>query len=198
MFASHPMSQERLTTAQRAIAERYNTFGAYPLYRERFMDETEPLRRYKPAVEAIQRGDKALASGKPEAATPHYAAALKAVPEDYEALVKMSRCLLMQKQVKESRLYAERAKAAKPGEAQALAAMGLAALQQQDFATAHNEFSGYRKLLPGNPGMTFLDGFSLDNLGQHEEAAILYRQYLETGASDRAAQIAQNRLAAMQ
>ena len=198
MFASHPMSQERLDNTQRAIKERYSTFGQYPLNRERYMDETEPLRRYKPVVEAIQKGDKALSGGKPEAATPFYATALKAIPEDYEALVKMSRCLLVQKQVRESRIYAERAKAAKPGEAQALAAMGLAAFTQKDFAAAHSEFSAYQKALPGNPGMYFLDGYSLDNLGRRQEAAVLYRKYLETGASDRAAQIAQNRLAAMQ
>lgn len=198
MFASHPMSKERLDNTQRAIQERYATLGSYPLNRERFMDETEPLRRFKPAVEAIQKGDKALATGKPETATPHYAAALKAIPDDYEALVKMSRCLLLQKQVKEARIYADRAKAAKPGEAQALAAMGLAALQMKDFAASHAEFAAYRKVLPGNPGMLFLDGFSLDNLGRRQEAAVLYRNYLETGATDRAAVHAQNRLAAMQ
>lgn len=198
MFASHPMSKERLENTQRAIRERYATLGSYPLNRERFMDETEPMRRFKPAVEAIQKGDKALATGKPETATPHYAAALKAVPDDYEALVKMSRCLLLQKQVKEARVYADRAKAAKPGEAQALAAMGLAALQMKDFAASHAEFAAYRKALPGNPGMYFLDGFSLDNLGRRQEAAVLYRKYLETGATDQAAAHAQSRLAAMQ
>ena len=196
MFASHPMSAERLANTQRTIAERYKDRGGLPLFRERFMDETEPLRRLRPAVEAIQKGDKAFGEGKPEAAAPHYTAALKAVPEDYEALVKMSRCLLVQKQVKEARVYAERAKAAKPGEAQALAALGLASLQQKDFASAHSEFSGYMKLLPGNPGMFFLDGYSLDNLGRRQEAAALYRKYLETGATDKAAQHAQARLAA--
>jgi beta-barrel assembly-enhancing protease len=194
MFASHPMSQERLANTQQSIAERYIAFNNFPVYRERFMDETAPLRRFKPVVEAIQKGDKALGGGKPEAATPFYSSALKMVPEDYEALVKMSRCLLMQKQVKEARAYAERAKAAKPGEAQAQAALGLAALQQKDFAAAHNEFSGYTKVLPGNPGMYFLDGFCLDNLGRRPEAAVLYRKYLDTGAADKAADYAQNRL----
>ncbi len=198
MFASHPMSQERLANTQKAIAERYKDGASRPLFRERYMDETEPLRRFKPAVEAIQRGDKAFGGGKPEAAKPHYGEALKAFPDDYEALVKMSRCLLVQKQVKEARVYAERAKAVKPGEAQALAALGLAALQQKDFAASHNEFSGYMKLLPGNPGMYFLDGYSLDNLGRRPEAASLYRKYLDTGATDKAAQYAQSRLAAWQ
>ena len=198
MFATHPMGRERLDNAQRAIRERYATLGSYPLHRERFMDETEPLRPFKPAVEAIQRGDKALASGKPETATPHYAAALKAVPDDYEALVKMSRCLLLQKQAKEARLYADRAKAVKPGEAQALAAMGLAAFQMKDFAGSHVAFAGYQTVLPGNPGMAFLDGYSLDQLGRRQEAAVLYRRYLETGATDQAAVVAQNRLAAIQ
>jgi predicted Zn-dependent protease len=196
MFASHPMSQERLANAKNAIATHYNTFGDAPLFRERFMDETEPLRRYKPAVEAIQKGDKAFGGGKPEAAAPHYSDALKAIPDDYEALVKMARCLLVQNQAKEARVYAERAKAVKPGEAQALAALGLASLRQKDFASAHNEFSGYQQLLPGNPGMYFLDGYSLENLGRRPEAASLYRRYLESGAKDKAAQYAQNRLMA--
>ena len=198
MFATHPMGRERLDNAKRAIRERYADKGGNPVYRERFMDETAPMRRFKPAVEAIQKGDKAMAEGKPEAAAPNYAAALKAVPDDYEALVKMSRCLLVQKQVKEARAYADRAKAVKPGEAQALAAMGLAAFQASDFAASHAEFAAYQKLLPGNPGMYFLDGYSLDKLGRRQEAAALYQRYLETGATDRAAAIAQNRLAALQ
>jgi beta-barrel assembly-enhancing protease len=198
MFASHPMSKERLDTAQRAIAERYPNLGSSPVFRERFMDETAALRPFKPAVEEIQKGDKALGGGKPETATPHYAAALKAVPDDYEALVKMSRCLLLQKQMKEAKVYAERAKAVKPGEAQALAALGLAAFQLKDFAASHEEFDAYQKLLPGNPGMYFLDAFSLDNLGRRQEAAILYRRYLDTGATDRAAAVAQSRLASFQ
>jgi len=198
MFASHPMSRERLENTQRTIAERYPNLGGAPLYRERFLDETEALRRFKPAVDAIQRGDKALGGGKPEAAAPHYTAALKAFPDDYEALVKMSRCLLLQKQMKESKVYAERAKAVKPGEAQALAALGLAAFQMKDFATSHAEFDAYQKLLPGNPGMYFLDAFSLDNLGRRQEAAVLYRRYLDSGATDRAAAVAQSRLATLQ
>jgi len=198
MFATHPMGRERFENAQRAIRERYAACGGYPRNRERFMDETAPMRRYKPAVEAIQKGDKALADGKPEAAGPHYLAALKAVPDDYEALVKMSRCLLLQKQTKEAKVYAERARAVKPGEAQALAAMGLASFQMKDFASSHAAFEAYQKLLPGNPGMYFLDGYSLDQLGRRKEAAVLYRRYLDTGADDEAAAVAQKRLAALQ
>jgi predicted Zn-dependent protease len=196
MFASHPMSKERLANAKNAIAARYTTFGDAPIFRERFMDETEPLRRYKPVVEAIQKGDKAIGGGKPEAAAPYYSEALKAAPDDYEALVKMSRCLLVQKQVKEAQVYAERAKTVKPGEAQALAALGLASLRLKEFDSAHEAFSDYQKLLPGNPGMYFLDGYSLENMGRRSEAATLYRRYLESGAKDKAAQYAQNRLTA--
>ncbi|HNX30938.1 MAG TPA: M48 family metalloprotease [Holophaga sp.] len=198
MFATHPMGRERLENAQRAIREHYAACGGYPRNRERFMDETAPMRRFKPVVEAIQKGDKALADGKPEAAAPHYQAALKAVPDDYEALVKMSRCLLLQKQTKEAKVYAERAKAVKPGEAQALAAMGLASFQMKDFASSHAAFEAYQKLLPGNPGMYFLDGYSLDQLGRRKEAAVLYQRYLDTGAADEAAAVAQKRLAALQ
>ncbi|HWQ10013.1 MAG TPA: M48 family metalloprotease, partial [Holophaga sp.] len=177
MFATHPMGKERLENAQRAIRERYADKRDDPVHRERFMDETTPMRRFKPAVEAIQKGDKTMAEKKPGSAAPFYAAALKAVPDDYEALVKMSRCLLAQKQVKEARAYADRAKAAKPGEAQAFAALGLAAFQANDFAASHEEFAAYRKVLPGNPGMFFLDGYSLDKLGRRQEAAALYRRY---------------------
>ena len=198
MFASHPMSQERLATAQQAVAARAGTLGGTVLNRERFMDETAPLRPLKPVVEAIQKGDKALGDGKPEAAGTLYGSALAAAPEDYEALVKMSRCLLVQKRGKEARDFAERAKAVKPGEAQALASLGLASLQQKDFAAAHEAFSGYGTRLPGNPGMTFLDGYALDNLGRRQEAAVLYRRYLDSGAADRAAQFAQSRLSGLE
>ena len=46
--------------------------------------------------------------------------------------------------------------------------------------------------------MYFLDGYSLDKLGRRQEAAALYQRYLDTGATDRAATIAQARLSALQ
>lgn len=192
MFASHPMGQERLENTRRDIGGKYASLAHYPANRERYLDSLAPLRRFKPAVEAIQRGDRSAA--KPEEALSHYTAALKAVPDDYEALVKGARANLALNRAKEARELALRAQAARPGEPQALVGSALAGLQLKDFAGARRELQAYQKALPGNPGMLFLEGFCEDNLGRKPEAITLYRQYLASGPSGKSAEVAVARL----
>lgn len=192
MFASHPMGTERLENTRRDITEKYASLSNYPANRERYQDSLAPLRRFKPAVEATQRGDRSAA--KPEEALAHYAAALKAVPDDYEALIKAARVQLVMNRAREARELATRAQAARPGEPQALAASALAGIQLKDFQGAKREVQAYQKALPGNPGMLFLEGYCEDNLGRKPEAVALYRRYLASGPSGKSAEVAAARL----
>lgn len=194
MFATHPMSEERLETARREAQNTYAAAGGYPLQRERYQDHIAPLRRYKPLVEAIQRGDHALAQKNPTEAEGQYAAALRFVSSDYEALLKMSKCLVAQGRSAEAARYAERAKIAQPGEPQAFAVAGMSAFEMQRFDVAHDNFSAYQRALPGAANLYFLDGFCLDRLGRRSEAAEAYGRYLNTGAQDPAAGFAAQRL----
>ena len=61
MFSSHPMSTERVATAERLARTQYANTSGLPTQRERFMDSTASVRRIKPTIEACQRGETAMA-----------------------------------------------------------------------------------------------------------------------------------------
>ncbi len=196
MFASHPMSRERLENTRASIASKYAALGHYPANRERYQDTLAPLRRLRPVVEAIQRGDRV--ASRPQEALSHYQTALRHKADDYEALIKASRAQLALGRPREAQALAQQAKAARWGEPQALAALGLASLQLKDYEGARQEVRAYQKALPGNPGMLFLEGYCEDNLGRRAEAAALYRRYLASGATGKGAEVAQARLAELE
>ncbi len=194
MFATHPMSKERYDTAVSRSRSKYAGAGGLPLERERYMDSLAPVRRFEKTCAEIQKGDKAANTDRFGEAEQHYAAAIKETPDDYEALLKMSKCLIAMNRQREAKQFAERAKRVAPQEAQAYQVSGTASLQMRDFGGAHANFVRNAELLPGNPGIVFLDGLALENMGHRPQAADAYRRYLQSGASGGAAQHAFQRL----
>lgn len=188
MFATHPMSAERYDTAIRASQERYAEAAALPDGRERYLDTTAGLRRMGEVIKTVQKADRFMGDKKLAEAETEYARAIKAAPGDYEALMKMSKCLLAQDRPTEARLYAVRAAQANPGEPGAHLANGLADLQLRRFEDATSQFTIYEQKLPGNPNTRFLRALALDQSGHPREAAEDYAAFLQSsgGAGDRA------------
>lgn len=187
MFATHPMSDERYRTAVDMAAGQYRQAAGLPLQRERYMDNTATLRAMKPAIEAIQAGDEALAKKDYPAAEAKLGEALRLAPDDYTALVLMAKCQLAQNRAKEAARYAELARQAYPEEAQSQHLKGIAALQVQDYAGARAAFQASERLLPGNPNTLFYLGAAHEGMGQRPAAADYFRRYLAaTQAGDRA------------
>jgi tetratricopeptide (TPR) repeat protein len=91
----------------------------------------------------------------------------------------MATCQIIQKKPAEGLRYSEAAKAVYPQEAQAYYLSGFAKLQTRNFAGAHQDFSAYEKVLPGNPTTAFFKGFSLEGMGNKQEAAKEYHRYLQ-------------------
>jgi len=180
MFATHPMSDERYKTAVETAATKYESAKDFPLHRERYMDHTAKLRSMKGAIEEMQNGEKAMAKKDFPTAEGHFRKALKEAPEDYAGLCMMSKCLMAQKKHKQARRYAERAKQVYPNEAQAHHLSGITKLAGRDFGRAYEDFSGYEKMLPGNPNTIFLEAYSLERMGRRRDAANEYYRYLNT------------------
>jgi len=193
MFSTHPMSRERRDTA----AERARTFADAenaPLHRERFMDRTASVRAQRPVIEAIQQGDEALGRGDLSAAEGAYRTALRVSPEDYEALLKISLCLLARNRPAEARRWAEQARQSDPDEPMALYVLGRTALALRDGEHALHCFTEYERRLPGNPMTVFYKGRSHELLGRRLEAAQLYRQFLGMVQEGEEADYARRRL----
>jgi predicted Zn-dependent protease len=179
MFATHPMSDERYETAVETAQTDYSFAKVLPLHRERYMDHTAYLRYMKEAIHEMQKGEKAMAKkGFPEAEG-HFRHALKLAPDDYAALVMMSKCQMAQGRYEEARHYAQLAKQTYPSEAQAYHLSGISRLLQNDFDGAYMDFSLYESQLPGNPNTVFFKAYSLERMGRRRDSAVEYNRYLQ-------------------
>jgi predicted Zn-dependent protease len=178
-FSTHPMSDERFSTAVRDADLKYANYKNQPLERDRYMDETAKLRGIRGAVEAMQRGSGDLAQERYAAAESQFQHALRSAPEDYAALVMMAKAMMLQDKTREGLEFAEKAKRAYPGEAQAVHLSGMGKIRLKQFDGAYQEFAACNKLLPGNPNTVFLMGYSLEGMQDNKRAAQAYASYLK-------------------
>lgn len=196
MFSSHPLSDERMAAAQKLADTTYvGSLKADPR-RERFMDNTAGLRRIKPTINACKEGETAMAKKNLGAAQGQFAAAIEHTPRDYAANLLMAQCLAAQNKKAEAARYTEAAREIYPQEAQAHKLAGSLRLGLNDPAGAFAAFDRFDKLLPGDPGIAFLKGVSLEATGNRKAAAAHYARFLESGAQGKPAEHAQSQLKA--
>jgi len=179
MFSTHPMSQERYQTAVQTAESKYSAARKNPLYRQRYMDNTARLRSQKGAIDQMQLAEKEMTKKNFPAVDQHLRKALKKVPDDYTALVMMSKSQLIQKKWVVGRQYAEMAQQSYPQEAQAYHLSGFAKVNLKDYDGALEEFNRYDKVLAGNPNTFFLKGYCYEGMKQYSQAGREYRRYLQ-------------------
>ena len=196
MFSSHPMSGERVENARRLAQTQYASSLKADPRRERYLDSIAPLRQIKPTIDACKQGEIAMAAKRLPEAEGRFAAALQATPRDYASNVLMARCLAAQGKRPEAMRYADAARNVYPQEAQAHKLVGTLALQGKNPQAAFQAFDRFDQLLPGDPGITFLKGVSLEGLGDRRRAAEHYSAFLRSGAQGDSAKFAQSRLKA--
>ena len=194
MFATHPMSDERYQTAIQSVQTQYKNDRKKPLYRERYMDNIASLRRIKGAIDAMQKGEKKMINKKYDEAESQFNRALKIAPNDYTALVMMSKCQFVKEDWSKTKRYTTRAKKVYPGEAQAWQISGIVNLKTEKYAAAFADFDQYDKLLPGSPKTTFFKGYAKEKMGKRDEAAKYYYNYLQMTQQGKEAQYAYQRL----
>ncbi len=194
MFSTHPMSSERRDTAKQLAETKYAASNGRDPGRERFMDNTAALRRIKPTITACQNGETAMAGKQYAKAEEQFRTALKATPRDYAANLLMAKCLSEQDKDAQALEYARTAAGIYPQEAQAHKLVGVLALGRKDPGLAYEHLDRYDKLLPGNAGITFLKGVSLEGMGKRPEAAAQYAAYLRQNQRGQAAEYSASRL----
>lgn len=194
MFSSHPMSDERYQTAVQSANSTYASRKTQKLARERYMDHTGRLREKREAVEMMQHAQRELGRENYARAETRLKEALKKESGDYAGLLLMSHCQLAMDEPRAAEGFAEKAKQVYPSEAQAHQLSGVAKLRQKKFSAAYSEFSAYDNLLPGNPNITFLKGYTQENMGHRPEAASEYTQYLRSVDQGEQAEYARSRL----
>ena len=193
MFATHPMSQERYDTAV-AKAAAFTGAKGNSLHKERYMDSTAGLRAMAGAIENMQKAEIAMAKKDIPQAEALLEKALKEAPEDYAALVMMSKVQLALQKPEKAEHYATKAKAVYPKEAQAHYLSGFSNLQRSHWEQAQADFARYDEILPGNPNTVFYQGLSQDKMGRQEAAARDYYRYLQMTREGDQAQYAYGKL----
>lgn len=196
MFSTHPMSSERMQAAQAAADARYRISNSLDARRERFMDSTASLRRIRPTIDACKNGETAMAARQYPKAQAEFQTALARTPRDYASNLRMAQCLQAQGQTAKAVDYADNAREIYPQEAQAYKLAGVLALQQRDAGRAFQNLDRFDRLLPGDAGITFLKGISLEGMGNRQAAAQHYAAYLRQSQQGNAAQYSYNRLKA--
>jgi len=196
LFSSHPMSRERRDAALDAASTRYADSRNRATGRERYMDNTAALRSIKPTIEACQKGEVLMSRKKATEAEQHFAQAVRETPRDYPALLRMSQCLQVQGRQAEAVMYAERARASYPGEAQAMKQLAALHMGARRHEAALVELLAFERVLPGDPGIVFLQGVNQEALGRRDAAATAYRTFLRDSPAGDAATYARSRLRA--
>ena len=194
MFATHPMSSERVANTSRALQSTYAEAAKRPRQKERYMDNTSRLRSMKPAIGEQQKGESMLNQKKYDTAEGHLNQALRLAPEDYPGLVLMAKTQMAMNRPREAQPYLMKAKSIYPTEAQASQLAGVTHLQLRQPDKALAAFQEFDRLLPGNPNTTFLKGYSLEQMQNKKAAAQEYYNYLQMTRQGGQAQHAFSRL----
>lgn len=194
MFSTHPMSNERYSTAVQRADELKATTQGLPDHRERFMDATASLRRLKPAIQAMEQAEQFIAQNKAPQASAAIQTIASLAPNDYAGLVIRGKYQYMQNQLSRARPLFAKAAHIYPQEAQAHHLLGLTELALKQPSAALTQFQHYDKLLPGNPTTQFLQGIANEYLQRKQPAANHYAQYLRQVKQGQQAQYAYQRL----
>ena len=179
LFATHPMSAERLSSAVQREKGQYLFSKDYSLNRERYMDKIAFLRAQKKGIELLQQGEKYLAKKEYDKAQNSFKKSIKRLKDDYTAHVLMSKCLMIRKKPAQALSYANAAKKLYPSEIQGYYIAGIANSELKKYGKAYQNFGKCDELLPGNPQMKFYKGYCLDKNGDTKTAANNYMTYLK-------------------
>jgi len=179
MFSTHPMSDERYSTAVQTVQTKYRHAQNLPFYRDRYMDHTAKLRAMKGAIQAMQKGERAMGGKKYDEAETYFKKTLKQAPDDYAGLVMMAKCQMVREKYSEADRFVKKAKNIYPQEAQAYYLAGFVNMNQKQYDSAYEDFKTYEKRLPGNPNITFYQGLSLEKMNRVSESADKYYRYIK-------------------
>lgn len=179
MFSTHPMSDERFSNALNTANTKYLYAANQPVHRERYMDKTARLRAQAPTIKKLEQAEQLMGQKDFARAQPLLKEAVARSPNDYAARVLLAKSHLMQRQAVEARPQLEKATAIYPEEAQAHNLLGMTYLVTQQPDRALAQFTAYDKLMPGNPGTTFLQGYSHEMMSETKQAAEYYQRFLQ-------------------
>ena len=184
MFATHPMSTERLASATARVQSHYaSTQGQDGA--TSFSTATARLRANKPAVNAFAKAETQLASKQTPAALQTVQNGLSLLPNDPAGVMILAEALAASGQT----ALAKQVATAALNTAAAMRAESMlaqCALQQKDYPAALQHLNQLERKGSSDSRISFFKAVAYEGLNQKSEAVESYNQYLSKSAASSA------------
>lgn len=195
MFASHPMSTERLQAAQARIQSEYAGKNAGVNHQAAFLAATANIRKNKAAFKQFETAESQLAQKQFAPAKTSAEQGLRLAPNDYVGLMLVALANQGGGNAVAAQQSAALAARLNPSGARAQSMLAQCALQNKDYGGALQHLAAFERLVPGDAGTAFCKGLAYEGQGQKPQAAQAYQAYLQrSGESSAEGRYAQQRL----
>ena len=186
LFATHPMSAERLQAAEARAGGEYAGRNAGVVNQEAFLSATAGIRKNKEAFKQFAKAETQLANRQYAAARAAAQAGLALAPDDAVGLLLLAQASQQVGDTGAARAAATRALQVNPGGVRAHGLLAQAALMDRDYGTALQHLNAFGRQVPGDLNTLFCRGLAYEGLGRQREAAIVYDAYLQRAGTQSA------------
>jgi predicted Zn-dependent protease len=194
MFADHPMSSERLATAEARVAAEPPAVRTRPIRSQRFLAAVRHIRETRPAYDRFAKARRLLAQEKTAEAETLLKESVAEWPDDG-----LLRGYLAGAEAEDGKLGRAMRDAQRAGQdaphifvVQMLA--GKIFLRAKRYAAAVPFFDNASRILPNLPEVELLRGEALEGAGRRKEAARAYQRVRELAPGSDASAEASRRL----
>jgi predicted Zn-dependent protease len=176
MFASHPMSAERLETATKRLQTQYASVQGREGANE-YAAATAGLRSSKPALNAFAKAETQVATKQTAGAIQSARNGLALLPNDPAGTLILADALAASGQIGAAK-QAATAAIHSSASLRAESMLAQCALQQKDYATALTHLNTLESKKSADPRLYFYKGVAYEGLNRKAEAAKNYDTYL--------------------
>ncbi|MDX9867950.1 MAG: M48 family metalloprotease [Kiritimatiellia bacterium] len=195
MFSSHPMSAERLETAEARLREEYAGRNAGVVNQAAFLAATAAVRKNRAALQHFAAAEALLAQKQAAAAKTRAEQGLRIAPNDYVGLMLVAQAERQSGQVGAAQQTALRAARLYPAGSRAHGMLAQCALQKKEYAAAVAHLHAFERQVPGEAQTSFFKGLAYEGMGHKPQAAQAYQAFVRrSGTQSREAQYATQRL----
>jgi predicted Zn-dependent protease len=174
LFASHPVTGERIATARERLATQYAQYTSRPEKKDAFQRAIAPLRQEAPAFQLADEGKELLARKQVEPADAKFAQAARMAPDAAILHVFHAQTRWALNDPAGAERAAARAVAANPELFYGRLYRGAAFLRLKRPQDALTELDAANRLVPQQLVVAFLRGRAFEDMGRRQEAAELY------------------------
>lgn len=178
LFASHPMSAERLKTAQERARAQYAGQNAGSMNRDAFLAGTANIRKNKEAFKTFSAAEAQLAQKQYAAARASAEKGLRLAPNDYVGLMLVAQANQKGGNIAAAQQAAALAARVNPAGARAQSVLAHCALQNKDYPTALRHLNAFERHVPGDITTAFCKGLAYEGQGQKALASQAYGSYI--------------------